>query len=201
MIQQINARFSQETLFLLQCFSILQPEKLIDRNPSYIEKLDHLGKFYQLDAASLRIQYALFMEARRDCLEQCKSISDVLKIMRVTGLHRVYGELYELYRIFVTLPVTTASCERSFSKLAIVKNKLRSTMSQDRLQSLLILFVENDLTNQIEFEPVIETFAQMKSRCMNLIVTVIFMCISCLKLNPEISFMPKLSPSVGKGAL
>ena len=128
-----------------------------------------LGKFYQLDVASLQTQYALFMEARRDCLEQCKSISDVLKVMKVTGLHRVYADLYELYRIFVTLPVTTASCERSFSKLAIVKNKLRSTMSQDRLQSLLMLFVESDLTNKIEFEPVIERFALMKSRRMNLL--------------------------------
>ena len=109
------------------------------------------------------------MEARRDRLEQCKSVLDVLKVMKMTGLHRVYAGLYELYRIFVTLPVTTASCERSFSKLAIVKNKLRSTMSQDRLQSLLILFVEGDLTNTTEFEPVIERFALMKSRRTNLL--------------------------------
>ena len=40
MIQQLDERFSQET----QCFSILQPEKLIDRNTKYVDKLNHLGK-------------------------------------------------------------------------------------------------------------------------------------------------------------
>ena len=91
-------RDSHKTQFLLQCFSILQPEKLIDRNTQYVDKLNHLGKFYQLDVASLQTQYALFMEARRDRLEQCKSVLDVLKIMKMTGLHRVYAELYELYQ-------------------------------------------------------------------------------------------------------
>ena len=94
-------------------------------------------------------------------MEQFKSLLDVLKVMKVTGLHRVCAELYELYHIFVILSVTTASCERSFSKLAIVKNKLHSTMSQDTLQSRLILFVENDLTNKIEFDLVIERSSLM----------------------------------------
>jgi len=50
-----------------------------------------------------------------------------------------------LYRIALSLCVTTASVERGFSKLAIVKNKLRSTMSQDRLESLVIAAAEKDL--------------------------------------------------------
>ena len=33
-------------------------------------------------------------------------------------------------RILLTLTVTVASCERSFSKLKIIKNYLRSTMTQ-----------------------------------------------------------------------
>ena len=109
------------------------------------------------------------MEMSLDCLEQCKSILDILEVMKVTGLRTVYAEMYELYHIFVTLPVTTASCERSFSKIAIVKNKLRSTMPQDRLQSLSILFVENDITRNIEFDLVIERFALMKSILLNLL--------------------------------
>ena len=47
------------------------------------------------------LKHVIRLEARRDRLEQCKSILDVLKVMKMTGLHRVYyGELYELYRIF-----------------------------------------------------------------------------------------------------
>ena len=69
----------------------------MDRNDQHVDKMNHLGAFYKLDVASLQTQYTLFMEARRDRLQKCKSISDVLKLMKVTGLHRVYAELYELY--------------------------------------------------------------------------------------------------------
>jgi len=57
--------------------------------------------------------------------------------------------------------ITSASCERSFSKLTIVNNKLCSTMAQHRLENLMILFVENDLIN---FESVIDRFASIRPR-------------------------------------
>lgn len=46
---------------------------------------------------------------------------------------------------FVTIPVTSCSCERSFSKLNIVKTKMRSTVKQERLNSMLMIFVEQNL--------------------------------------------------------
>ena len=39
-------------------------------------------------------------------------------------------------RIFCTLPVSISSNERSFSKLAIIKNKFRNSTNQDRLVSI-----------------------------------------------------------------
>jgi hypothetical protein len=41
--------------------------------------------------------------------------------------------------LFLTLPVTVASAERSFSKLRLIKSYLRSTMGQDRLRGLALL--------------------------------------------------------------
>ena len=46
------------------------------------------------------------------------------------------------YRILLTIPVTVASVERSFSKFKLIKSYLRSTMSQERLNGLAMLSIE-----------------------------------------------------------
>ena len=53
-----------------------------------------------------------------------------------------FPNAYIAYRILLTIHVTVASAERSFSKLKLIKSYLRSTMSQERLGGLAILSVE-----------------------------------------------------------
>ena len=43
---------------------------------------------------------------------------------------------------------STASVERGFSKLSVVKSKLRSTVAQGRLEALILASVERDILNQ-----------------------------------------------------
>jgi hypothetical protein len=49
------------------------------------------------------------------------------------------------YRILLTISVTVASAEISFSKLKLLKNHLGSTMSQDRLNGLATCSIEKDI--------------------------------------------------------
>ena len=56
----------------------------------------------------------------------------------------VYPNLRKLLTIFATLPVTTASSERSFSTMRRLKTYLRSTMGEQRLTSLALLSVHQD---------------------------------------------------------
>ena len=67
-------------------------------------------------------------------------------------------------QIFLMLPVTVASNERSFSKLKIIKNYLRSSMGQERLTNLAILSIEHEMTDSLDFEDIISDFANAKCR-------------------------------------
>lgn len=75
-----------------------------------------------------------------------------------------YPNLYTLYKIFYTLPVSSATAERSFSRLKLLKTYLRTTMTEDRLSNLAILSIESNLAQTINFNKVISTFASMKKR-------------------------------------
>lgn len=67
-------------------------------------------------------------------------------------------------RILLTLPITVASGERSFSKLKIIKNYLRSTMTQERLSGLATLAIEYDVCHKIDFKQILKEFAEIKVR-------------------------------------
>ena len=72
-------------------------------------------------------------------------------------------------RIFLSMPPTVATAERSFSKLKLIKNYLRTTMLQDRLVDLARLSIEHELANSINFDILIQNFARRKARKVPLI--------------------------------
>lgn len=70
-----------------------------------------------------------------------------------------YPNVSIAYRILFTIPVTVASAERSFSKLKLLKNYLRSTMSQERLNALATLCIEKKLLDEIDIDSIVTEFA------------------------------------------
>ena len=66
--------------------------------------------------------------------------------------------------MFLTEPAIVASAERSFSKLKLITNYLRSNMKQDRLNNLARLSIESGIVKQIDFDTVIRSFANKKAR-------------------------------------
>lgn len=71
------------------------------------------------------------------------------------------------YRILLTLPVSVATGERSFSKLKLIKNFLRSTMLQERLSNLAIISIEKDVAKSLNYDDIIDEFALLKARKCN----------------------------------
>lgn len=89
---------------------------------------------------------------------------DILKLIFKNRLEEIYPNLTTVLKIFLTLPVSVASGERSFSKLKQIKTYLRSTMGQQRLSNLSILSIENDRASSIDYNEIINVFAAKKAR-------------------------------------
>jgi hypothetical protein len=75
-----------------------------------------------------------------------------------------YPNISIAYRILFTIPVTVASAERSFSKLKLLKNYLRPTMSQEPLNGLATLCIEKRLLDEIDTNTIIDDFTSRNVR-------------------------------------
>ena len=70
-----------------------------------------------------------------------------------TAEKSLLSEVCTLLQLVIVMPATNAISERSFSALKNVKTYLRTTMNQERLNNLMVLFVhqsETEKANLIE---------------------------------------------------
>ena len=73
-------------------------------------------------------------------------------------------EVSTLLQIYFTLPVTTATAERTFSVLRRLKTFLRSTMTQPRLNSAMLLHVHKERCAKLEILHLSKLFASANDR-------------------------------------
>jgi len=57
-----------------------------------------------------------------------------------------FNNIYYAYKFVLTLPCTQVTCKRTFSKLKNIKTKLRFLISQDIMETLLLINIERDFT-------------------------------------------------------
>jgi hypothetical protein len=81
-----------------------------------------------------------------------------VEILNFLKPHDYFPNATIAYRVLLTIPVTVASAERSFSKLKLLKSYLHSTMTQERLNALAVIAIESDMLEKIDYEDIIEDF-------------------------------------------
>ena len=78
--------------------------------------------------------------------------------------------LYQAYKVILTLFVTQVGCERIFSKLRYVKNRLRNQLSENRLGFLLLMCVERDVLSRISNHTIIDELAKINAEMRRLLL-------------------------------
>jgi len=91
-------------------------------------------------------------------------MADMYPRLKNENLHAKFSNIEIATRIFLSMMVTNCTGERSFSKLKLIKNDIRSGMTQDRLNYLSVMSIESDILETIDFSEIIHDFAEKKSR-------------------------------------
>src|SRR6218665_3930676 len=71
-------------------------------------------------------------------------------------------------RMYLVLMISNCSVELSFSKMKLIKNRLRTSMCNDRLSHMVLMSMESDILREINFEDLVIEFAKKKSRKVSL---------------------------------
>ncbi|XP_063592549.1 zinc finger MYM-type protein 1-like [Penaeus indicus] len=155
----------------------LGPERL--DSPEALKKIQVAVDWYKgdLDTDSLEGQLASLQKSQ--ILKRVISPARARKEKKTATFVELYdeikddlscfGEVKKLMEIALSLPLTSCSAERAFSKLKIIKNRLRSTMGQERLQSLMLMSVESDFLKNLDIEMLVKDFADFAPRRMDLV--------------------------------
>ena len=69
-----------------------------------------------------------------------------------------------LIRLVLTLPVSTATSERAFSAMKLVKTRLRNKMGDEFLRDCLIIYIEKEIAIEFTTDTLIDNFYDMKTR-------------------------------------
>ena len=168
-IQELNSRFTKLNTNLLLCVTCLSP------SDSFLafdkEKLVRLAQFYPKEFSSLELmilsnQLDSYIIDMRYSIEfsNLLGIGDLAQKMVETKKHVVYPLVYLLVTLALILPVATATLERAFSAMKIVKNRLCNRMGDEWMTNNLIVYIKKDIFDCIDNDVIMQHFQNKKSR-------------------------------------
>ena len=93
------------------------------------------------------------------------SIRTLCNVLNAAGIKKLLSQVHILHQILLTISVTTATSERTFSALRKLKTYLRSTMAQDRLNHLLLLYCHEACMDAIDLSKNASASVSVNDRC------------------------------------
>ena len=166
-LKQLDGRFAGQSM-VSSVFNFIQPSRLAKSSSEQLSS--GVRKFLKLYSGDISEDVDLESELRqfttyfKNDIREMATVTEILQKLQTTNLIPSFPGLTTICLLFITLPVTVASAERSFSKLKIIKNYLRSTMGQERLDELGMIAIENEEAKALNLDALIDTFAEKNAR-------------------------------------
>jgi len=172
-ICELNNRFPERSTQLLRCVACLDPT---NKFANYeVEKLIQLAKIYYADfsdyeCVKLRTELQNFMDEVKydEDFDTCIDLGSLAEKMVLSDRHTYFPLVYRLIELALILPVATATVERAFSAMNIIKTDRRNKMNDDWMNDSMICYIERDLFVSIEDDKILERFQGIRNRKINL---------------------------------
>ncbi|KAL5709083.1 hypothetical protein ACHQM5_019808 [Ranunculus cassubicifolius] len=159
--QELNERFDEVSTELLLCVACLSPCGTFSSFDK--SKLIRLAQFYPMDFSDSKIMIlsdeleSYILDVRSDVkFSNVDGIGGLSKLMVKTKKHLVYPLVYLLLTLALVLPVATATVERAFSAMRIVKSRLRNRMGDEWMNDCMVTYIEKDVFASVDTEAVMQ---------------------------------------------
>lgn len=140
--QEMKNRFSDNNLDVLEHLSNVLNSSILN-----MSSVESVCRYYSLNKEPLIAELQCFYRMKAI---HGKTIEERVRVCVEKKLKEVFPMVFELFRLYFTVPMNSASCERTFSCLRRLKTYCRNTTGQERLSSLALLAVERDISVDID---------------------------------------------------
>lgn len=166
---EMDKHFTEANTELLRCVMCLDPSNSF-ANFDHVRLLQ-LAKLYSDDFSSTDIieldhqlqNYICDMRSN-EIFSNISNLGDLAKKMVEINYHTYFPLVYRLIELALILPVGTASVERTFSAMNVVKTDLRNRLGDDLLSDCLVCYFEKEIFRSIDDEVIMQSFQNLASR-------------------------------------
>ena len=116
-----------------------------------------------LNVEALAVQLACLRDSASALTPQSPAtVSELVSAITSQGkmCETMMSEVLRLAALIMSVPMSGATAERSFSVLCRVKSSLRSSMAQERLSNLVVLAVHRELAKTITPDNILVEFVR-----------------------------------------
>ena len=138
-------------------------------NGAVVEPSEKFQRMYadDLNFSNLKVQLLMLPNLLHTANEHCHlgikkimSISTICEVFNASSHGKIMlNEVHRMLRIYLTVPMTTATAERTLSTLRRLKNCLRTTMTQKRVNHVVLLHTHKSCTDNLDLVAVAQEFS------------------------------------------
>ena len=162
-VQAVRDRFDQPGYRVYR--NLLELLLKACKGKAYQDELEAVLGIHKDDLSRLELEAQLPL-LKPLCKEVCEelaenfSVCDAVHVLSELSFaeRTAFSGVWSVAKLLLVLPATNATSERSFSALRRVKTYLRTTMTQERLNNLLVLHIHKDRVDRLNLETVAHEF-------------------------------------------